>query len=325
MQVNTAPHGSWKSPITSDLIVAGTIGLNEPRLDEDNYWLELRPKEGGRLVLVKGATDGKTTDLTPEPFSVRTLVHEYGGGAYAVADGTVYFSNFADQRIYRQDPGGPPHPITPEAPFRYADYVVDRERGLLFCVREDHSGPGEAVNTLVRVAYGGDEAGGEVIVSGNGFYSSPRLSPDGKQLAWITWNHPNMPWDGTELWIGEVNADGTLGSTECVAGGPAESVSQPEWSPDGVLYFISDRSGWWNLYRRGKGGIEALCPRAAEFGLPQWVFGMSTYGFETAERIICTYTRAGRSRLASLDTKTLNLENLETHYTHISGLRAAPG
>ena len=320
-----APYGSWKSPITSDLIVAGTIGLNEPRLDDDFYWLELRPKQKGRLVLVRGTADGGTTDLTPEGLSVRTRVHEYGGGAYAVANGTVYFSNFSDQRIYRQDQDSPPHPVTPETAYRYADTIIDGKRDLLFCVREDHSGPGEAVNTLVTVNCAGDAAGGNVIVAGNDFYSSPRLSPDGKQLAWLTWNHPNMPWDGTELWVGEVNADGSLGRAERVAGGQAESIFQPEWSPEGVLYFISDRTGWWNLYRWQAGCVKALCPMEAEFGQPQWVFGISGYGFESAACIICNYTQGGISHLASLDTATLRLENIETPYTNIGSLRVMPG
>ena len=321
-----APYGSWKSPITSDLIVAETIGLGGTAIEgDDAYWMEQRPKEGGRLVVVRRTQDGKMTDLTPTPFNARTRVHEYGGRAYAVAGGTAYFSNFADQRLYRQDPGAAPRPITPEIALRYADYVVDRRRNLLFCVREDHTAPGEAVNTLVTVNCDGDESGGEVIVSGNNFYSSPRLSPDGSQLAWLTWNHPNMPWDGTELWVGEVNADGSLGHAERVAGGPAESIFQPEWSPDGVLYFVSDRTGWWNLYRWQKGNIEPPCPTEAEFGEPQWNFGMSTYAFESPGRIICTFTQKGTYHLASLDTATLKLEEIPTPYTDMGSVRAAPG
>jgi len=321
-----APYGSWKSPITSDLIVAETIGLGGTAIEgADVYWMELRPKEGGRLVVVRRTQDGKMTDLTPTPFNARTRVHEYGGRAYAVAGGTAYFSNFADQRLYRQDPGAEPRPITPEIALRYADYVVDRRRNLLFCVREDHTAPGEAVNTLVTVKCDGDESGGQVIVSGNNFYSSPRLSPDGSRLAWLTWNHPNMPWDGTELWVGEVNADGALGHAERAAGGLEESIFQSEWSPDGVLYFVSDRTGWWNLYRWQKGNIEPLCPMEAEFGEPQWNFGMSTYAFESPGRIICTYTQKGTYHLASLDTATLKLEEIPTPYTDMGSVRAAPG
>jgi len=321
-----APYGSWKSPITSDLIVAETVGLGGTAFDGDDlYWTELRPKEGGRIAIVRRTPDGKTRDVTPMPFNARTRVHEYGGRAYAAAEGTVYFSNFADQRLYRQDPGAEPRPITPEADLRYADYIVDRRRNLLFCVREDHTAPGEAVNTLAIIKCDGDEHGGEVIVSGNNFYSSPRLSPDGNKLAWLTWNHPNMPWDGTELWVGEVNPDGSLGRTERVAGGLAESIFQPEWSPDGLLYFVSDRTGWWNLYRWREGRVEPLCPLEAEFGQPQWVFSMSTYAFESAGRIICAYAQRGGAHLARLDAATLELEDIETPYTDIGGVRAAPG
>ena len=322
----TAPYGSWKSPITSDLIVAESISVGGTDiLDGVVYWQELRPTEDGRMVVVQRSADRKTIDLTPQPFNARTRVHEYGGHAYTVRDGTLYFSNFSDQRLYRLDPGESPRPITPEAEFRYADYVVDHHHKFLYSVREDHTASGEAVNTLVRVAAGGDENGGQVIVSGNDFYSSPRLSPDGSRLAWLTWNHPNMPWDGTELWIGELSEAGSITNSELVAGGSDESVFQPEWSPDGVLYFISDRTNWWNLYRWVDGSIEALCPLEAEFGLPQWVFGMSTYAFESNRRIICTYSQHGISHLASLDTETLDLEEIETRHTYISAVKSAPG
>ena len=329
-QIQTAPYGTWKSPITSAMIVADTVGLASPGVDgEDLYWLEQRPQEGGRSVLVRRTQDGQTADLTPAPFNVRTRVHEDGGGAYIVSAGTAYFSNFADQRIYRQVPGAEPQPISPETEYRFADYNADLSRNLLYCVREDHTGTGEAVNTLVRVDISAgkkpDENGGEIIVSGNDFYSTPRLSPDGTHLAWLTWNHPNMPFDGTELWIGELDAEGAVTRAKLVAGGIEESVFQPEWSPDGLLHFVSDRTGWWNLYRLRGGAVEALCPMEAEFGLPQWVFGMSTYGFESAGSIICVFSRWGVSHLARIDTATLELKEISTPYTVMSGLRVARG
>jgi len=330
-----APYGSWKSPITSDLIVSETVRLGQVMLDldgEDVYWVEMRPAEGGRCIVVRRTPDGRTTDVTPSPFNVRTRVHEYGGGSFAVTDGAVYFSNFADQRLYRQDPGAEPRPVTPEAALRYADFVVDRQRGRIICVREDHTGPGrEPVNAIVSLgldlAGNQDNGGGQVLVSGNDFYSSPRLSPDGTRLAWLTWNHPNMPWDGAGLWVGEVKADGSLGQTERVAGSidGDESIFQPEWSPDGVLYFVSDRTGWWNFYRWRDGRVGPLCEMEAEFGRPQWVFGMSTYAFESARRIICAYTRTGIWRLASLDTETRQLEPVEIPYSSVESVRAAPG
>lgn len=326
MAVSTAPYGSWKSPITSELIVAGTIGLGQVRLDGEHiYWTELRPTEAGRNVVVCRTASGKVSDRTPAPWNVRTRVHEYGGGAYTVHQGTVYFSNFADQRLYRQEPGSDPQPITPEASWRYADAVVDAGRNSLICVREDHTGSGEAVNEIVRLSVDG-QSDPVVLVRGRDFYASPRLSPDGKHLVWFCWNHPNMPWDGTELWLAEVTPDGGLANPRQIAGGETESIVQPEWSPDGVLYFISDRSGWWNLYRlQTSGEIEAVCPKEAEFGFPQWIFAQSNYAFESATRLICTYSREGISYLASLDTQTLELEPISLPYTEIGGIHASPG
>jgi len=321
-----APCGSWKSPITSDLIASGTVRLLETALDsKDVYWLESRPLEGGRYVIVRWTADGRTSDVTPAPFNVRTRVHEYGGAPFALGNGTVYFSNFSDQRLYRQEIGGQPQPITPEENLRYADGVIDLRRGRMICVREDHTMDGsQAINTLVSLDLRGG-GGGQVLVSGNDFYSSPRLHPNGSRLAWLTWNHPNMPWDGTELWVGEIGPDGSIGRAERVAGGVDESIFQPEWSPDGILYFVSDRTGWWNLYRWRNGRIEPLCEMAAEFGRPQWVFGMSTYAFESSERIICTYTAEGIWHLASLNIRTGELEPINTPYTHVYRLRADAG
>jgi dipeptidyl aminopeptidase/acylaminoacyl peptidase len=326
MSGNVAPYGSWKSPITSDLIVKGSIGVGQTALDgEDVYWIEMRPSEGGRSVIVRRTPDGKTTDVTPQPFNARTRVHEYGGGDYVVANEIIYFSNFADQRLYKQSINSQPQPLTPAVEMRYADPVIDRRRSRLISVREDHTNDGEAVNTVVSINL---EDGGDarVLVSGNDFYSSPRISPDGSRLAWLTWNHPNMPWDGTELWVGEFGDDGSLGDIKLIAGGVEESIFQPEWSPDGVLYFVSDRSGWWNLYRAKEDeSIEALHEMQAEFGMPQWVFGMSMYAFESAERIICTDIEKGSSRLARLETRTGKFEAIETPYTDITSLHATTG
>jgi dipeptidyl aminopeptidase/acylaminoacyl peptidase len=320
------PFGSWKSPITSDLIVAGTIGLGDIALDgEDTYWIESRPSEGGRSVIVRRTPDGIVTDVTPPGFNARTTVHEYGGGAYIVDAGTVYFSNFADQQLYRQQKGEAPQPITSTEKMRFADGVIDHHRNLIYCVREDHTAGGrDAINTLVKINLAGDTAG-EVIVSGNDFYSSPRLSPDKSRLAWLTWNHPNMPWDGTELWVGELDEDGRIASADYVAGGKDESIFQPEWSPGGVLHFVSDRTGWWNLYRLFDGHIEPLREKDAEFGTPQWVFRMSTYAFQSERRIICVYCERGTWHLAILDATTSRLEPIEIPYTEIASLRAAAG
>ena len=322
----TAPYGSWRSPITSQLIASGTIGLTQIEVDGDDvYWIEMRPTEGGRCVIVRRTSDGRTLDVTPSPFNARTRVHEYGGGAFAVADGTVYFSNFADQRLYRQDRGAQPRPITPEADLRYADGVIDRRRGRMICVREDHSGTDrEAVNTIVGANVAGPHEG-DVLVAGNDFYSSPRLNRDGSRLAWLTWNHPNMPWDGTELWVGELEDDGSISRAELVAGGPDESIFQPEWSPEGVLHFVSDRSGWWNLCCWRDGRVEPLVEMEAEFGRPQWLFGMPTYAFESVGCIVCALGRRGTWQLGSLKRASRRLELIETPYSEIMGVRAIPG
>jgi dipeptidyl aminopeptidase/acylaminoacyl peptidase len=334
MDVQVAPYGSWKSPITSDLIVQGTIRLGEIRIDGDDiYWSELRPMEGGRSVVVRRAATGETMDVTPSGFNVRTRVHEYGGGTFIVVAGVVYFSNFADQRLYRQIVGREPEPITPALAYRYADAVVDLNRDRLICIREDHMVQGqEAANTIVSVDLQGSSDGGTVLVSGHDFYASPRLSPKGDRLAWLSWNHPNMPWDGTELWVADLNPDGTIRQARCIAGGLSESIFQPEWSTDGSLYFIGDRTGWWNLYRwtpsaenSAVGTVEALCEKAAEFGLPQWVFGMTTYGFESGDRLICTYVEAGIQHFAQLNTKNLTLEDISIPYAQVGGLQVVSG
>jgi len=319
-----APYGSWKSPITSDVIVAATVGLGQIQLDGDDvYWLEARPTEGGRNVVARWTPDGRITDVTPAPFNARTRVHEYGGGSFAVSRGVVHFSHFPDQRLYQQTENAAPQPLTTASPLRFADTIIDSRRHRLICVCEDHTTPGkEPINSLVSV----DLTTGAVttLVSGSGFYSSPRLSPDGARLAWLSWNHPNMPWDKTELWVGEFTADGHLGQKRHVTDGGAESVFQPEWSPDGVLHFVSDRTGWWNLYRWRDGHIEALCPMEAEFGRPQWVFGMSTYAFVAPDRLVCAYSSQGTWRLALLDTTTRQLTPVATPYTEISDVRAIP-
>lgn len=324
--VQVRSYGAWVSPITSELIVSETVSLGQIVLDGNYiYWSESRPTDAGRNVIVRWSPDGKTDDLTPKPFNVRTRVHEYGGGAYIVSDGTIYFSNFADQGLYQQGADLEPQPLTGGTARRYADTVVDTFRNRLICVREDHSvRKGEPVNTIVAVGLNHEQEE-RVLVSGNDFYATPRISPDGSYLAWLTWNHPNLPWDGTELWVGEIQADGSVEKPQKVAGDVNESIFQPEWSPDGVLYFISDRTEWWNLYRYHQNLVEPVCPREFEFGRPQWLFSMSTYGFESTDRIMCAYTSKGTWFLASLDCSTGELEEIATTYTEIWNLRASPG
>jgi dipeptidyl aminopeptidase/acylaminoacyl peptidase len=338
-----APYGSWSSPITSDLIVASSIGLGEILLDgAEVYWLESRPQEGGRTVIVRRAGDGTSTEVTPpvtgggQPaFNVRTRVHEYGGGAYLVSAGTVYFCNDADQRLYRQEFGAAPVAITPDPGrprgLRYADGVIDRERGRMIWVREDHTtNAPQPVNTLAEIPLDGawDQ---RILQSGRDFYAAPRLSPDRSRLAWLEWDHPNMPWIGCELWVAELDQDGSIGRKRLVAGGDDESIFQPEWSPDGALYFVSDRarhgSGgrWWNLFRVRRDRLEPVYPLAAEFGRPQWNFRMSTFAFAGARRLVCSYVQNGVHRLSALDAESLEASPVSTPYQDISSVRAVGG
>ena len=352
-----APFGTWVSPLSAADVAAGGLRLGAVAIDGDDvYWLEGRPREGGRYALVRRTPDGRMADVTPPDINVRSRVHEYGGDAYVVSGGVVYCANFADQRVYRiggsekvsgstkQDPlyvRLSPEPITPAGDWFYADFEIDTRRRRLICVREDHTQLGrEAVNTLVAIPIGPAEAGhydrqlsaGEVITSGYDFYSTPRLSPDGSKLAWLSWRHPLMPWEGTELWVADVDASGALANAVCVAGGPAESIYQPGWSPNGVLYFASDRDGWWRLYRARRGGSAQPDPRytieavlreplaEAEFGRPQWVFGTATWAFAAAagppsaepalQTLVVSYTRRGTWHLATVDIATGALTGL---------------
>ncbi len=314
-----SPYGSWKSPITSDLIVAGAIRLGQFATNGNAiYWLEGRPSEGGRNVIVKWA-NGQTSDINPAPFNARTRVHEYGGGAITLDGETVYYSNFADQRLYCQTENSDPEPVTPEGKWRYADGVMLPD-GRMICIREDHTitDGQDAVSTVVLLQLDGKDSG-TILASGNDFYASPRVSPDGTKIAWLTWNHPNMPWDGTELWQADLNTDGTITNTQLIAGGVEESIYQPEFSPDNTLHFISDRTGWWNLYRWQNEQIEPLYPMEAEFGAPQWVFGTARYGFESATSIICTYTQNGVWHMARLDTANQTFTEISVPYSTIGG------
>jgi dipeptidyl aminopeptidase/acylaminoacyl peptidase len=295
---------------------------------DDVYWLEGRPREDGRYVLMRFSASGEKTELTPKPFSVRTRAHEYGGGAYLATASSIFFANFADQRLYRQDVDGQVRPITPEpaspSADRFADLRVTADERLLVCVRERHPvDGGEAGNELVMLPTDGS-APPRTIVSGHDFFSTPRISPNGRQLAWLTWDHPRMPWDGTELWIGDFETDGSVSNPRLVAGGPGESIFQPEWSPAGVLHFVSDRTGWWNLYRLQHDAPEALAPMEAEFGAPQWSFGMSRYTFLNDGLIAAQYTRDGFDNLGYLRPGG-SLERVELPYSVLASTLSTDG
>jgi dipeptidyl aminopeptidase/acylaminoacyl peptidase/protein-tyrosine-phosphatase len=329
-----APYGSWASPIRSELIARGTVNLGQLALRGEAVWLtEGRPAEQGRNVLVR-IRGGHAEDVTTAEHNVRTRVHEYGGGDYTVGERVVYFANFSDQRVYRQDDGARAGPITAAGDLRYADFQLDERKGRLICVREDKRliSSSEDVNTIVSVSTGEpggavpteDDGYGRVLVEGNEFYASPRLSPDGTVLAWLTWNRPDMPWDAAELWVGAMAPDGVVQTPRRVAGGSGESIFQPEWGPGGTLYFVSDRSGYWNLHQWREGELTSICPRSADFGVPQWLFGLSTYAVAAERSLVVSFKEHGAGHLAKLDTATGTLEVIATGYTWIAGLRADP-
>ena len=317
-----APFGSWKSPITADLIVSKTIGISTIQVDGQNvYWLEKRPTEQGRNVIVKCALDDRIQDVTPAPFNVRTRVHEYGGGAFLTVGETIYFSNYSDGRVYSQTQEQTPRPLTAEFQRRYADIIFDTQRNRLICISEDHSENNvEAKNTIVSI----DIVTGSIgtLIEGADFYTSPRISNDGSKLAWLSWNHPDMPWDSTYLWLADIKQDGSLEEARCVAGGAAESICEPQWSPDDRLYFSSDRNNWWNLYRLNLDDtVEILHKAEAEFAYPHWVFGWSTYGFIDENNLVGTYSSNGSWHLGSIDLQTKQFQAIKTKYTNISHLQ----
>lgn len=356
-----APYGSWRSTIDVELVAAAGVALAEPWLDgDDAYWLEGRPLEGGRRALMRRGLDGAVRELTPAPFNARTAVHEYGGGSYTARDGIVVASSFPDGRLVRLDgagaggadgrggpgePGEPARaavPLTPEGPWRYADLRIDVGRRRVLAVREDHRDGARCTNVLVDVPLDpgpdGPSSPGRVLVAGPDFVAAPRLSPDGRRLAWLEWDDPDMPWDATRLRVADVADDGSLAGTRTVAGGPGESLVQPEWSPDGRLHVVSDRTGWWNLYRVADDGAAArlvpLAPMEAECADPAWVFDRSSYGFAPDGGILLVARADGRDRLVRLDPVADGSEAAHGAYairpvggefTELEGLRVGPG
>ena len=326
----TAPYGTWPSPISSETVARSGIDFGHTAVNDGTvYWREQRPDDDGRGVVVRH--DGDTvTDVTGDDFDVRTLVHQYGGGDFAVIDGTLIFSRFDDQRVYRQSPSEEPVPITPEPEsergLRYADFEPSADGASIYCVREDHDaagddGTGEPETTLVELAADGSDDP-RVVASGYDFYAAPTLSPDGDRIAWLTWDHPRMPWDGTELHVADVDDDGTLSDDRVVLGGPEESVFQPAWRADGTLHAVSDRTGWWNLYRRESDEWIAYREEEAEYGVPQWVFGLATYAFLDDGRVATVVTRDGEQTLELLD-RDGSREQVDVPFS-VFGVRGSP-
>lgn len=352
MTKSIKPYGCWPPAIASSTLTQKSVRLGEPQLDQGHcYWLEQRPEEKGRCVVVGMASDDlnkddisqAARDITPADMSVRTKAHEYGGGSYCVDQGMLYFVNAEDQRVYSMPVNHSadtqpalPTVLSPEAPsskssYRYADFFVDHTRNQLLAVCEIHrEDQKEPENCIVSLRLDGSSTlGFNVLVFGNDFYSNPSVSPDGEKLTWLTWNHPNMPWDNSECWIADFNATGMLHKQRKVAGGAGgfnadkgESVFQPCWSPTGDLLFVSDRNNWWNLYSYNTYNkyTECLLDMPAEFATPQWVFGMSTYGFLNSYTLFCTYTQNGQWYVGTLDLMTQHFQALDVPFTTIEGV-----
>ena len=331
----TAPYGSWSSPLDIELVSGGSVGLSEPMLDGDDvYWLEGRSAEGGRRTLLRRGPDGATRALTPVPFNVRNKVHEYGGGSYVADAGRVVASSGRGGRLHRLDPDGVGEPVafTPEGPYRYADLRFDPGADRLYAVRETHdpvreTDPLLVQNEIVAIALDGSDGAGRVLVGGIDFVAAPRPSPDGSRLAWLEWDHPDMPWDAVRLRIADLRSDGSLGDARTIAGGPGISVVQPAWSPSGVLHMVSDETGWWNLYAfDGPDGLDGaarnLAPMAAALGDPAWVFGRASYVFLEDGAILAVARADGCDGFLRIERDGA-VTPLETPFTEVEGLGAA--
>ncbi len=327
-----APYGSWKSPIDAATSIAGGVGLASPLIDgADIYWLESRPAEKGRITIMRLSPDGTETELTPGVWSARTRVHEYGGGAYAVSGGTVVFSNDADGRVYKLEAGASePVPLTPDLPdrqLRYAAFAFDPARPRVLAVREDHRGAGEAVNTLVAIALDGSNDEGTHIAGGHDFIGPVAIAPSGGRIAWIAWDHPNMPWDDTWLYIADLDDAGVPITPRIVAGGPRESVVLPSWADDDTLIFVSDRTEFWNLYRFrvSEAATVRLAAEDAEYAYPQWRFGMTAYAIVDSRTIVAASTRLASWSLQRVDIEIGSATPIASDYTVIGAVSGGNG
>jgi dipeptidyl aminopeptidase/acylaminoacyl peptidase len=329
---NIIPFGAWRSPISAAKVASvgtGSGGLMGDVLHDKGfvYWIGPRPKEGGRSVLMLRSPDGLISDAIPPAFNARTRAHGYGGGAYCIHEGIIYFSNFDDQRVYRLSPGKDPVPITPSqteaAAAYFADGSVTPNGQSVICVREEEA-PGGTINTIVSIPTDRSSPP-KSIIEGGDFYSNPRINVDGSRLAWLTWDHPRMPWDGTTLVVGDLYPDGSVKDLTPIAGGLNESIFQPEWGPDGALYFISDRSNWWNLYKWHEGRIHPVGVIEAEIGRPQWNFGFTRYAFLSEKRIACGYTQDGLDYLGIISPNSIQVIRVDSHFTTLRYLASDGG
>jgi len=320
MAKTAKPYGSWPSTLSAELITRAAPGLNFLQSHGERlFWVESRPWEAGRNVIMCREGDGSTRDLLPAPFSHQSRVHEYGGMAYAMDDSHLYFVNAADQRIYQLALAQDKQPVAiTAAGSRFADLVIDQARQQLIAVCETHHDNREPENTLVSIVLADGSL--STLVSGADFYAFPRISPDSKQLCWIEWQHPNMPWDSTQLWLAKFS-DGGLSDKMLVAGADNnEAIFQPQWSPDNQLYFVSDKNNWWNIYRIENGSSQPVLEIEAEFATPLWQFGMTSYDFIDADTIACVYTKNGIWHSGFIDIQSGQLNTIESQYSSMQAV-----
>lgn len=323
--MNNIPYGHWPSPITTELLTAQGVRISEPyAVGNCLYWLESRPQEKGRTALVC-ESNGVRSDLLPAPHSIRTRAHEYGGAPYLATEQAIFYVLDSDQRIYCFDMAqAETHTLTPEGDYRYADFCYDAARERLIVVREDCTKDAHhPVSSIIALDLTNSAI--EILAQSADFYSNPRLSPRGNQLSFLRWDHPNMPWDGTECVVAELNVQGAITNTAVIAGGEQESIFQPQWSTAGELFFVSDRSNWWNIYRWDGLTSHVVCSTPAEFATPQWVFGMSCYGFLSNEEILCCFSQQGFWQLGLINISSGTLTTIESDFRDISSIHCHNG
>lgn len=330
---STLSYGNWTSPLSAHDVAQASVRIGDVTVSETSvFWGERRPAEGGRTAVVESHLGERIERLAP-PWNARTRVHEYGGGAILADGRTLFFSNFADGRVYAQTPGQEPTPLTPEISgprVGYADFRLDAQRARLIAVEEAHQVEGEPEARIVAISLAPLSGGAPDVtqlVSGADFIASPRLSPDGTLMTWLTWSHPNMPWDGTLLWVADVDESGRSGPARHLTGSNTESIFQPDFDASGNLIFATDRTDWWNLCRvtaktlaDGGNTVEPLAPAAAEFGMPQWVFGMSTWAEIEPGKLVSAYTRDGVWNLGWIEEG--KVIDMETPYSTIDSIQS---
>jgi len=315
------PYGSWKSPISGKSLVQSSLRLGQIQIDDESvYWTEGRPAEKGRTALMVWS-GGDNREITSSQSDVRTRTHEYGGGAFLCNAGRCFYINNSDQQIYEVLEKDESKQVTNQPKYRFADMILDQNRGLLFAVGEDHSDPHNIENYLVSISLATGAM--EIVAGGHDFYSNPQLSPDGNQLLFLTWDHPNMPWDGTQLKLAKLKEDGSFNSIQDIAGGKHESIFQPLWDPDGSIYFVSDRNGWWNIYHYSEAQTTCVLEKEAEFGLPQWVFGMSKYTVLNSGDLVATYSDMTGSHLIRIDVDSGSSKEIRTIFSTIDQVRGS--